>query len=142
MPIPNRREYEKLRVLPEAKEQILKAYEVWSWKRSISFAWIGFNPAIQMPVLTKYTVHGKDVLCGCQAKGEAVLVRLASTGVNSTCQACRVTSGPLPVSLFRVDSERIVSLTEAEEVCRKSGQRLPKVIQDQLDGRRGVFQIW
>ena len=142
MPIPSNKEYDQLKHLPNARQQIQGAYEKWGWERNIEFAWVGWSPLVGMPILSEYSVHGKDLPCSCSAKGEAILVHLASTGINTTCMSCRTTSGPVSRSLLRLTSERLISLAEAERVCRESGQRLPKVIADQLDNKKGMFQIW
>ena len=142
MPIPSTKEYSELKQQKNAKELIFDAYKDWGWLRTIEFQWITWVPTMRMPLVTRYMVYAKDIPCSCPTKGEATMLLLTSSGVVITCAGCRTTSGHLDKSAFRVESEEIVSLADAEKVCRESGQKLPLVIKNLLQKKRGVFQIW
>jgi len=142
MPIPSTREYSELKQQKNAKELIFDAYKDWGWSKTIQFKWISWVPTMRIPLVTRYKVNAKEIPCSCSAKGEATMLQLTSSGVVITCAECRTTSGHLDRSTFRVESEGIVSLADAETICRESGQKLPPVIKNLLQKKRGVFQIW
>ena len=142
MPLPSRKVITELKKQSDAKERITQAFKEYGWRRKIQFRWISWSPSIQMPILSVYSVQSKDVPCSCSAKSEATMVQLSSSGVVTTCMNCLRTSGMLDKSLFKIEDEKIISLAEAQRIANETGQRLPPIIQDLLDKKQGVFQIW
>lgn len=127
-------------VLPELKpemtrQEVIDAYKGVDWKKNLEFDWIHIESRTGEPHVKKLRFNADTIPCQRDSQHQLTFVQLSSTGVTWTCGVCGKTDGPISEELGQTVSDRQLSIQEAWDVLKKTGQ-YPPVGLKKTDGSR------
>lgn len=123
------------------RQQVIEEYAKWGWKKELVLKWVVMNGRTGKPELQVYKFEANALPCSNRdcATHQLTFVQLMPTGVMWTCAICRKTMGPLAFDDGRLIDRRDITLQEAWEIIKETGQR-PPVGLKRIDGG-GRFRI-
>lgn len=126
------------------RDQVVKWYLNNGWSKRLEFDWIEIGRD-RRPRLIHYTFNADTMTCDISDDVQLQLsfLQLRPHGVIWTCGACGKSDGPIAMENGRRVSEKEVTIEEAWEIIRKTGQAKPVGLDPvtRRGGRRGRITL-
>jgi hypothetical protein len=112
----------------------------WGWKKSLMYEKILCNEQTKnRPILIELDYYSDAQRCGTCKSNDFIWLIIPphdyNGGVLCTCWQCRRTWGPLPEERASNRAERELSVEIAHDICKRTGQRIPKVLRQLIKMR-------
>jgi len=123
MPIPKLRD-------GMTREEVIELYKQYGWYKTLEVDWIEID-RYKKPHLVKYVFNADTIPCDIPEDVQAQLtfVSFMPHGVMWTCAMCGKTDGPISMQNGRKISDQEISVAEAWEVIKRTGQSKPVALE-------------
>jgi hypothetical protein len=122
------------------REGLIEKYAEEGWYKDIEFDWIEVDGRTRKPILKRYHFNANTIQCDNGECNQHLMtfVKLMPTGVFWHCGACRKTDGFISFEVGRelTKFRRELTIPEAWEIIKNSGQQPPVGLERQMRGRR------
>ena len=124
-----------------SRDEVIQKYEEYGWTKRLEFDWILVDRR-GIPRMRRMSFNADTITCDLQEDVQHMLtfLQLRPTGVIWTCGVCGKSDGPIAEELGRALSDVEITLPQAWEVVRRTGQHPPVGLQ-RSKGRRGRVRI-